>query len=132
MKLNSPGLLFNLELLSRQVEVPNEPYLDWLHCKVNISVPSFNGSFDLSLMPKELYKLSKDLTEMSKEYPNINTVNFDTVEGNINLKFSLNGGEYKFTANPAVGSTLTGEFDFDQSYINSVVLNILQFLKESE
>jgi hypothetical protein len=135
-ELNFGKLHIKIDLLKRQVEDRNKPYLDWLICNVVISLPNFEGQFRWFVMPSELESLAADLSMMYTEFPTPSKFTFEPVEPNIVLSFEITRtghiiGNFAFYPDFTDEQVLKGSFDIDQSYLPGIVDSIRTLLKSS-
>jgi len=135
-ELNFGKLHMKIDLLNRQIEDRNKPYLDWLVCNVVVSLPNFKGQFRWSVMPSELESLAADLNMMYTEFPTPSKFTFEPVEPNIVLSFELTPtgqiiGSFAFYPDFREEQVLKGSFDIDQSYLPGIIESIRTLLKSS-
>ena len=136
LALHFEGLQLVVTLVSHQIEEKGKPYLDWLHCRVIITVPSFTGQVDWSVMPKELINLSDDLQSLYDHFPAQGSLHFKPVEPNVELSFEIATlghvvGEYCLRNDFLECPVLKGPFCIDQSYIPGLVGGLRAFVKEA-
>lgn len=134
--LNLGELQLGIELLKRQVEERDKPYLDWLVCDVVVSLPAFKGEIRWSVMPSELERLAADLSKMHDESPAAGEVTFRPTESNVLISFSLKPtgqvlGKFAFCPDVGEETVLKGSFKIDQSYLPEIVSGIQVLLKSS-
>jgi hypothetical protein len=134
LNLNFGDLNLSILLVERQQENGGGPYLDWLKCKVRVSVPHFSGSFDWEVMPHELDALADELIRQYDQFPDLVSVVFEPVEPNIILRFDMTQtggltGNYSFCSDFIEGTTLKGQFMIDQSYLPGLANDIRAFVK---
>ena len=134
LAMNFGDLRLELTLVDRQVEVPRQPYLDWLTCGLTVEVPDFSGSVRWNVMLTELTKLTDDLDHLYNSFPELGAVAFDSVEHVLALEFIIEStgsvhGEFCVRGDCMNGPRLSGIFKIDQSYLPELVRGLRRFLE---
>jgi hypothetical protein len=137
LDLNLGDIKLQIRLIGRTTEAAGKPYLDWLHCAVQVFAPSFVGSVRWNVMPQELATLADDLSSLYDAFPNRDSVTFQPTEPNIALHFNITttgaiSGRGAFRDDFAEGDVLECRFHIDQSYLPELARNIRAFLKTVE
>jgi hypothetical protein len=88
------------------------------------------------VIPAELDRLAKNLSDMHAELPHLGKVEFKPVEPNVTLTFELTRtgqilGHFVFRPNLAEDTVLKGSFDIDQTYLPNIARGIRAFLESS-
>ena len=110
--------------------------IEWLHCDVRVSVPSFVGQLRWSVMPAELRGLADDLERLHGRMSKAGSVSFRPSEPNVALDFSPEhtgkiSGTFMFNALLGDGPVLQGPFTIDQSFLPGLVSQLRTFVAEA-
>lgn len=132
ISLNLGELNLHLALVTRDVEEPGKPYLDWLVCDLKIRDQGFTGTVRWNVMPSELSRLADELERLHDRLPELGSVSFESVEPNLTLSFAIYatgaiGGQYG-VRDFVHGPLLSGGITFDQSYVPRIVRDLRAFI----
>lgn len=127
-------LELRVALVRREVEKEGEPYLDWLECRVRVSVPSFSGSGDWEVMPHELSCLADDLIRLYEGFPERGLVTFNPTYPNLTLEFQIEtngavGGRCSVLDDFVEGDSLQCKFSLDQSCLPRLANEVRAFVR---
>ncbi len=95
-----------------------------MRTNVNIKVPDFEGGFSCTVGINELKHLAEVLSELKRSIGRKFETTWCNMEGNVEFTFNLEElggltGSYKFSSNNySIGSTLSGDFEADQTFID--------------
>jgi len=118
MEIKGQGLESSL-----QFSKPN--FEGWMNTTVNLVVPSFEGSFTCTVEINEFKAFVEALSQLKNSIGKELEVTWGNMEENIEFTFNLQrlgalSGSYKFSPNNfSLGPILSGEFEADQTFIES-------------
>jgi hypothetical protein len=133
VKLSVPDLDLIIEATNRTVEGDGGPYLDWIECKVRISVEGFTGGIPWRVMPAELRSFVGGLQGMYDTLTPGTVAVLESVEPGVRLQLTLFTaghlqGAYDLQNGP-LGPRLSGTFTMDQTYLPDLVAGVCQLLE---
>lgn len=134
LDLGLGDLRLRIRVIERLLEEAGVPYRDWLKCDVRVSVPSFSGSVEWSVMPSELRALADDLARLYGQFPRRGAVTFEPTEPNVTLSFEITttgavAGRYTLRDELIEGDVLQGQFQIEQSILPGLVNDIRTFVR---
>ena len=118
MEIKGHGLESNLQFTKPDFE-------GWMNTTVNVVAPSFEGSFTCTVEINEFKAFVDVLSQLKNSIGKEFEITWGNMEGNIEFRFNLQrlgalNGSYKFSSNNfSLGPTLSGEFEADQTFIES-------------
>ena len=118
MQIKGNGLESKLQFSKPDIE-------GWMRTTVNIVAPSFEGAFSCTVEINEFRAFVGVLSELKSSIGKEFKTTWGNMEGNIEFTFCLHKlggltGSYKFSPNNfSLGPTLSGDFEADQTFINS-------------
>jgi hypothetical protein len=97
---------------------------NWLDASVVIKAGGFSGQFNTQLMTVDFENFKQELISLYTKLDG--TANFNTMEGNINIRMKGDGighiaSECKLMDYPGTGNKLEFRIDFDQTYIPTLI-----------
>ncbi|RLQ90856.1 hypothetical protein [Planomicrobium sp. Y74] len=106
---------------------------DWVKAAIRVEIPGYSANFLADLRTEEFKEFRDQLAAMNQEL--VGTASLISIENAIEAKAVIDslGGIYweVSTCYPiGTGAVLTFEFDSDQSYLNQLVKELDEVLKE--
>jgi hypothetical protein len=132
MKIAGNGASICITVIGyERAHADNSSDANWLNCYVDIAVPPFSGGYEASLSTKDFLAFEKDLRSLSERLEGEAVL--ETDERAISIRISMRSRGLVIITGEATAptrSSLTFEFDVDQTYLDGYRREVTAILKQ--